>query len=201
MKIQCFLNEFNHQNKYDFVFFLVLRFTFSERLNSLFETTPSFSISEDITLDSRSVNSSVRIHPSFQVFASIHAEAGQLINISPATKSRFTIIHVPAYSEEDLKLLIENYIANDPKLLDGYTSKSKAVSVSKTIVDLIFSIRESLRNDTGKVPNDMHSLFRLAEFICDQLKFTREKKASKLELSHLFTININSSFPVLRFYL
>jgi midasin (ATPase involved in ribosome maturation) len=141
---------------------------FSERLNSLFETTPSFSISEDITLDAGS-DPSIAISSSFQVFASIHAEPGQSINISPATRSRFTIIHVPAYSQDELSSLLLNFLAKSSKL----TSQGQLAS---TLIDLIFSVRECLRKDTGKFPNDVHSLFRLVEFIRDQLEFVSDQK-------------------------
>jgi midasin (ATPase involved in ribosome maturation) len=45
--------------------------------------------------------------PGFQVFASVHQESeSSLLNLSPATRSRFTEIHVVPYNKTDLKSII-----------------------------------------------------------------------------------------------
>ncbi|GBG29381.1 Dynein heavy chain, cytoplasmic [Hondaea fermentalgiana] len=66
-----------------------------ERLNSVFEPEPAFTLVEDVARAASGQD--IAISSDFQVFATVHyAEGQQLRNISPATRSRFTEIHVPA---------------------------------------------------------------------------------------------------------
>ena len=71
-----------------------------ERMNSLIEPVPVFSITEDIT--NHDINGSnsgeVVLSKGFQVFATVHrASLTSRLKISPATRSRFTEIAAPEY--------------------------------------------------------------------------------------------------------
>ncbi|CAF1537809.1 unnamed protein product, partial [Rotaria sordida] len=72
----------------------------TERLNSLLEPTPSFSVTEDITC----TNTNIDILPGFQLFATVHhGSESEPIKISPATRSRFTEIRVEGYDDNEAK--------------------------------------------------------------------------------------------------
>lgn len=72
----------------------------TERLNSLLEPTPTFAITEDITISEEASGEGnadgVRLGVGFQVFATIHQRSAHArLRISPATRSRFTEIRAP----------------------------------------------------------------------------------------------------------
>ena len=77
----------------------------TERLNSLLEPTPVFSITEDITnsdpkdlgVGTENNADDVQLQPGFQVFATIHRRSDtERLKVSPATRSRFTEIRAPS---------------------------------------------------------------------------------------------------------
>lgn len=98
----------------------------TERLNSMFEPTPTFSITEDITLHALDLGvaadlevvlpkgtlnkfeySEIDKFTGFQVFATVHQESeNSPLNLSPATRSRFTEIRVVPYLESELTTII-----------------------------------------------------------------------------------------------
>lgn len=72
----------------------------TERLNSLLEPDPSFTLTEDTTAGRRHV---IDVVPGFQVLATAHVDSeSSKPNLSPAVRSRFSEIFVPPYSDENL---------------------------------------------------------------------------------------------------
>ncbi|CAF4794749.1 unnamed protein product, partial [Rotaria sp. Silwood1] len=134
-----------------------------ERLNSILEPSPTFALTEDITSqtnDKTKGQLDIKILPQFQIFASVHQEQEyQLLKLSPATRSRFTEIHVPSYTETDIKDLVTG------ELIKRGINKNQ---VNK-LVPIIFSLREKLRkNPSWKVENDIQLLLRWIDFIFNQ---------------------------------
>ncbi|CAF4810853.1 unnamed protein product, partial [Rotaria sp. Silwood1] len=75
----------------------------TERLNSLLEPNPCFSVTEDITCS----NTTIDVLPGFQLFATVHhGSESEPIKISPAARSRFTEIRVEGYSDEEAKSVL-----------------------------------------------------------------------------------------------
>ncbi|CAF4036986.1 unnamed protein product [Rotaria sp. Silwood2] len=140
-----------------------------ERLNSMLEPSPTFALTENITSqtnDKTKGQLDIQLSPHFQIFASVHQEHEyQMLKLSPATRSRFTEIHVPAYTEDDMKLLIEN------ELIKHGTGEGQA----KTYATAMFSLREKVREEDKKHPpqkltNDVQLLFRWMDFIFNHHK-------------------------------
>jgi midasin len=150
----------------------------TERLNSLLETTPSFSLSEDITassamdtiartgsggahnpvttLGARASETVMDVLPRFQLFASVHLEPGQRLNLSPAMLSRFTVIYTAPYDENEL-----------PKLLLAHFARHLSTAAEAQLAcDCIFKMRSELDQENALPANDLHRLFRLADFVC-----------------------------------
>lgn len=87
----------------------------TERLNSLFEPDRSFSLTEDIgrtrDLDKGGAGQDIKVPISFQVFATVHHEnPSTSIQISPATRSRFTEIYVPSYNKDEMLMLMSGVL-------------------------------------------------------------------------------------------
>ena len=122
----------------------------TERLNSLLEPDRSFTLTEDITgnLDGSGIGE-IEISEDFQVFATINIESeNQKINISPATRSRFTEIRVSAYTENDIKYIVEQELGKN--------------EISNKLLSLrSFIIKDPHWNQS----NDIHILFRFIDFI------------------------------------
>lgn len=138
-----------------------------ERLNSLLEPSPSFSITEDITMSSDAgdhgdeqhagLMQNIPILPSFTIFATVHSDSttGKL-NLSPATRSRFTEIHVKAYAKKDLKEIVKTLFRalQDPALQIEHA------------VDLMFVLRNEVNSCLGgDQDSDIHKLFRMVYFV------------------------------------
>ncbi len=149
-----------------------------ERLNSLLEPSPSFSITEDITISpsdpedtdqsqQSGPGQSVPILPSFQVFATVHAESPTAkINLSPATRSRFTEIYVQPYSREDLEKVVTS-------LLSAALPSRSAADTQRihSAVELMFVLRDEVNNSLGADhESDIHKLFRMVYFVLNHDK-------------------------------
>jgi MoxR-like ATPase len=84
----------------------------TERLNSLFEPDRSFTLTEDIARSSPPTGSgaagqAILVPARFQVIATVHRDNPEApLHISPATRSRFTEICIPKYSDGDMALLL-----------------------------------------------------------------------------------------------
>lgn len=61
----------------------------TERLNSMLETERSFFITENVTGVGKIIE--IELLKRFNIFATVHTTAGQRFNLSPATRSRFTV--------------------------------------------------------------------------------------------------------------
>ncbi|CAF4496215.1 unnamed protein product, partial [Rotaria sp. Silwood2] len=130
-----------------------------ERLNSMLEPSPTFALTEDITSHAEKGQLDIVLSNQFQIFASVHQEqAHQLLKLSPATRSRFTEIHVPAYSEKELQVLIKS------EMIKHNISSNQIDS----LVEIMFSLRQKLHEDPEwKLENDIQLLFRWADFIAN----------------------------------
>ena len=136
-----------------------------ERLNSLLEPSPSFSVTEDITVkgsDDDVSQQSIPILPSFQIFATVHRESPTAkMNLSPATRSRFTEVHVQPYSTKDLRSIVKNQ-------LKAICPDNANLS---TAVQFMFVLRNAVTSViTGRAiqenqDTDVHTLFRMVDFI------------------------------------
>ncbi len=96
-----------------------------ERLNSLFETEPSFTLYEDFisadrTNESNTHRSKIPILPTFQVFATVHTDerTEHRLQLSAATRSRMTEIRVQPYDYTEMKELAK-------KIETNFTDKRK----------------------------------------------------------------------------
>jgi len=142
-----------------------------ERLNSLLEPTPSFSITEDITMQSAGDGSlrqdgarptqNIPILPSFQVIATVHSDSPSAkLNLSPATRSRFTEIHVQAYSRQDLVDIVTALFT---------TKLHEPLQQIQTAVELMFILRDEVHladsHGHGEQDPDIHKLFRMVHFV------------------------------------
>ncbi|UJR09471.1 hypothetical protein I4U23_013709 [Adineta vaga] len=90
-----------------------------ERLNSLFETEPSFTLYEDFISgdsinDNNAHRSKIPILPSFQVFATVHIDerTEHRLQLSAATRSRMTEIRVQPYNYTEMKELAKKIETN-----------------------------------------------------------------------------------------
>ncbi|CAF5184286.1 unnamed protein product, partial [Rotaria magnacalcarata] len=131
-----------------------------ERLNSMLEPSPTFALTEDI-ISQRNDNTKgqldIQLLSNFQIFASVHQEqVHQLLKLSPATRSRFTEIHVPSYTEDDVKSLISG------ELIKHGIDRNQV----NHLVTIMLSLREKLRkNSLWKLDNDIQLIFRWIDFI------------------------------------
>ncbi|CAF0915731.1 unnamed protein product [Brachionus calyciflorus] len=121
-----------------------------ERLNSLLETEPSFSLPEDIT---NSYDLGTNISDGFQIFATVCQEnENQKMKISPAIRSRFTEIRVTQYSDSNMETLVSNL-----KLPE----ENKMETIQK-----IIKIRELIiKENDWPLKNDIHILFKWFDFL------------------------------------
>ncbi|CAF3786308.1 unnamed protein product [Rotaria socialis] len=128
-----------------------------ERLNSMLEPDPTLTLSEDVTTVADKGQLDISLSKTFQIFASVHQdEAHQLLKLSPSTRSRFTEIHVPTYSKNELEDLVR-FALNQPN------SDTNEIAI---LVEQMFSLREKLRTDPEwKLHNDIQLLFRWVDFI------------------------------------
>jgi MoxR-like ATPase len=137
----------------------------TERLNSMLETTPSLSISEDITVDTESPGTTIRLLPSFQVFATLHLSPGRPLSgnlLSPAAQSRFTILHCSSYDDEDLQIIVEHALNDDAKDQDFGLAIQFFFEFIKVVREEVLSLKE--------LPIDIHLVFRVVKFICNHSK-------------------------------
>ena len=143
----------------------------SERLNSLWETEPFFNVSEDFTVNDDSghcsLDLSVAVLPSMHIIATAHQDAGQVVSISPATRSRFTVIHVAAYTEAEMRAIFLHDIT--PACTDfarAQGDETAAETLALLCCSLVFSLRDMLRARHSPVlPRDMHQLSRVIRFL------------------------------------
>ncbi|CAF1156114.1 unnamed protein product, partial [Adineta ricciae] len=127
--------------------------TVIERLNSMFETNRTFTLTEDITTSGTDRQLEIKLTKHFQIFASVHQDDfHQQIKLSAATRSRFTQIYISPYNEDDLKDLVKIHLNQQTK--------------SSEEINLMFSLRTKIHCEMeNKLSNDVHLLFRWIDFI------------------------------------
>jgi MoxR-like ATPase len=169
----------------------------TERLNSMLETNPSLSISEDITVSKSGLSTeptledddtTIWLLPTFQVFATLHLSQGQSLSsdvLSPATKSRFTIVHCGPYSREELQSIAQG------------SMKSNLPESEHPLIDdalrYIFEFRKELLS-LVEFPTDIHHLFRVIEFICNHSSVDSDlKKRTILALRFFYADELDES--------
>jgi hypothetical protein len=140
----------------------------TECLNSLLETEPSFSVPEDITQGGHELASSaVDIADGFQVFATVHAAEGssgtRKVNLSPASKSRFTVVLTPAYSGAELVEIIQHQLAAALVAAQHGGSQQEVANLTTSLFDL-----RAIVQAAGLAPpsGELHQLFKWAQYIC-----------------------------------
>eukprot|EP00854_Cymbomonas_tetramitiformis_P001994 gene1994-2679_t len=92
----------------------------AERLNSLLETEPTFSVAEDLSLEVDNGRKNVELLPGFHIFATASVDCHSsrpssastlCCSLSPAMRSRFTTIVVPEYSPFEVESILMQQIA------------------------------------------------------------------------------------------
>ena len=150
-----------------------------ERLNSLLEPGRALFLSEDITVDVRAnVSLAGQVLPGIQmssnsaIFATVHAEASEGINLSPALRSRFSEIIVSPSGISDVLEVAKNRLEKSTalqnfnselfvilhKLAEGLQSEHNAFSL-RTVTDWL-TIVESLVS----IPVDVRNCYTSCEF-------------------------------------
>ena len=164
-----------------------------ERLNSLFEPDPTLTVTEDITSsqpgdvtsaepepDEKATISaqdrSIKLPPSFQTFATVNQSVGsKRLNLSPATLSRFTVIRIEPYTDEELKSVIRGELKSRLDNVDAKKYRTNVKDRDLDICEAIFELRRALNKWYGKgsaSQTGMHQLFRLIDFVtnCEDLQ-------------------------------
>ncbi|CAM9430054.1 unnamed protein product, partial [Ectocarpus sp. 6 AP-2014] len=168
-----FLEDFNLPNQ-----------AVTERLNSLLEPERSFTLTEDISRSEDGEGGvggqAIPVPPGFQVFATVHrGNASARLNISPATRSRFTEIAVQAYSELELRAVLS-------AVVDKRLSLAPDTLESKNIVEDLMWLQSKPAASGGtnrSCPVDITHLLKVCDFVADtkrrQLSSGEEMKADE----------------------
>ena len=130
----------------------------TERLNSLLESDPSFAVTENITISGENSTTEIKVPDSFQFIASIHQDFEySKLNLSPAALSRFTVIRVPAYSDDDIKSIVKSEL--EQRLLDEYQDDIHLAT------EIIFQFYSVLKKQTIVPVPPLGAIFRWVDFI------------------------------------
>jgi hypothetical protein len=137
-----------------------------ERANCMLEPNPSFSLTEDISLEG---NASVPLLTGFQVFATVHQGAEfQQVAVSPAARSRFTEIYVAPYSDDELQAVL----LFELRRLFGACGHDPLGAEAKECTRVLFSAYASLRTLVGRHGGirgkcEPHHVLRCVDFLGD----------------------------------
>ena len=146
----------------------------TERLNSLLETEPSFSVTEDLTRKYHDV----KILPQFQLVATVHQDTDTSpLNLSPATLSRFTVIRIPGYSKNDMKEIFQ-------RKLQQVLSESEERYNNKAFVESLCDLVEEEFNKPGSQLT-LYKLFNWLNFARLHDDTFSSKTSNKLRRSHV----------------
>ena len=152
----------------------------TERCNSLFEPDPEFYLAEDIsrekTVAGKKVDArKIDVPPSFQVFATANLRPSGTINISQATRSRFTLVYAPAYLSEELNVVLVRTLMTR---LGQATAKPAASweHNAATIVESLIKLYECVEHGPSSISSKLHlvgivSLLKVCTFIASQLEY------------------------------
>ena len=170
----------------------------TERCNSLFEPDPDFYLAEDISrekvvngkkVDARKID----VPPSFQVFATANLRPGGSINISPATRSRFTIVYAPAYVLEELNVVLVRTLMTRLGEATG-ESASHWERNATTIVQSLTKLHECVEHGPSSISSKLHlvgivSMLKVCTFIASQFEYRHSEIGAGIDhwglLEHL----------------
>ena len=156
----------------------------TERLNSLLESDPSFAATENITISGENSTAEIKVPDSFQFIASIHQDFEySKLNLSPAALSRFTVIRVPAYSDDDIKAIVESELRQ--RLLAEYQDDIHLAT------EIIFQFYSILKKQTIVPVPPLGAIFRWVDFIVNH---DDSSVADDLEKSNIVTRVIQGSY-------
>lgn len=161
-----------------------------ERLNSLFETEPSFILYEDFTAqDASNTNTKSAQHakipilPTFQVFATVHTDekTENRLQLSAATRSRMTEIRVQSYDTNELKQLA----------LQSNSNAHIHPQIS-TIIDILADQLAPLLAQTMKIDSlDSRHFVRFGECLRLHLNHMPIEQAAAICVKFLFLDSVN----------
>ncbi|CAM9111349.1 unnamed protein product, partial [Ectocarpus sp. 13 AM-2016] len=152
-----FLEDFNLPNQ-----------AVTERLNSILEPERSFTLTEDISRSEDGEGGvggqAIPVPPGFQVFATVHrGNVSARLNISPATRSRFTEIAVEAYSELELRAVLS-------AVVDKRFSLAPDTLESKNIVEDLMWLQSKPAASGGTNKSctvDITHLLKVCDFVAN----------------------------------
>ena len=146
----------------------------TERFNSILETEPTFTLPEDVTLGS---NGSIEyiaglgdsnipvVTDKFRIIATVHTDRSKrTVNLSPATKSRFTQIDLNAYDNDDVRGIVDARLIQS---LQAYDYEDTSIHVDE-VATAISSLRVLMQSEPRvSFENDTRHIFRWVDFICN----------------------------------
>ncbi len=128
----------------------------------MLENDPSFNLTEDLHI---STTSSIKILDKFSVIATVHQENEfQNINLSPAALSRFTILRVEGYNENDTKTMIENEVSLRVKKLKTEIIDAWGIKKAYVLSDYVIKLRKIIL-EKSDLKIDIQQLFRWIDFV------------------------------------
>ncbi|CAF4758962.1 unnamed protein product, partial [Rotaria sp. Silwood1] len=168
-----------------------------ERLNSLFETEPSFILYEDFTAqestttktDINPQRAKIPILPTFQVFATVHTDekTENRLQLSAATRSRMTEIRVQSYDNNELKNLATKSSSNH---IDNENDKSKINEMISILADeLAQKLAPAMKIDSL----DSRHFVRFGECLQLHVQHMPVEQAAALCVKFLFLDGVNES--------
>jgi hypothetical protein len=171
-----------------------------ERLNSLLEINPTFTLTEDFTANSDDVpaadqsgdrkvasdKNKIHIPVGFQVYATVNADSVARANISPATKSRFTVLFSSGYRPEELRGVFSRTVRSQ---LDRskFDKDLGGQGVDKWAGHL-FAVRDLLANVSGTIAKDVHRVFHIADFVLSHHNQSIKSLAKRFLLSFRYML-------------
>ncbi|CAF2953951.1 unnamed protein product [Rotaria sp. Silwood2] len=168
-----------------------------ERLNSLFETEPSFILYEDFTAQestTRTTNvnpqrAKIPILPTFQVFATVHTDekTENRLQLSAATRSRMTEIRVQSYDTKELKQLAIKSKLNS-------TDDKNIESEMTPIIDILADQLAPLLAQTMKIDAlDSRHFVRFGECLRLHIEHMPIEQAAAICVKFLFLDSVNEA--------
>ncbi|CAF3432646.1 unnamed protein product [Rotaria socialis] len=163
-----------------------------ERLNSLFETEPSFILYEDFTArESKTTKinpqrAKIPILPTFQVFATVHTDekTENRLQLSAATRSRMTEIRVQPYDSNELKQLAMKSAVNT--IADKHIENQMAQIVNTLADDLATKLAQAMKIDSL----DSRHFVRFGECLRLHLEHIPIEQAAAICVKFLFLDSI-----------
>ncbi|CAF1192426.1 unnamed protein product, partial [Didymodactylos carnosus] len=165
-----------------------------ERLNSLFETEPTFILYEDFTAQESTTTADINpqrakipILPTFQVFATVHTDetTENRLQLSAATRSRMTEVRVQPYDNNELKQLAIKSRSNSIK------DKNIESKIEQTIGILATELAPTLAQAMKIDSLDSRHFVRFGECLHLHLQHMPIEQAAALCVKFLFLDGIS----------